>query len=278
MFGTRLGFSGTPSSLLPVDLGACHFEPGSQGRMVGVLSDPTVCVAFGETQCSPEEFLVEVAHTTPTPLALIDVGALVTGVTNKAAARVLLQHLPPRLKGVVYLDAAGRQVIVLRSAPDAPIPLSQCGLDRTERFTFYDQVHTTGIDIKQGLNASAVVTVGKDTTLRDYAQGCWRMRGLGKGQTVRLVFRKEVARLVQDSRRPEVCASGAPLQLGDVLGWLVVNAMRVESLQSVALSIQVCVGKPWWRCLSMWLPGCGAVSMMVVACVNDGCGCLFFTL
>ena len=33
------------------------------------------------------------------------------------------------------------------------------------------------MDIKQGLQACALVTLGKDMSLRDYAQGCWRMRG-----------------------------------------------------------------------------------------------------
>ena len=36
---------------------------------------------------------------------------------------------------------------------------------------FYDQVHTTGMDIKHVLNACAVLTLGKDMTFRDYAQG-----------------------------------------------------------------------------------------------------------
>ena len=37
------------------------------------------------------------------------------------------------------------------------------------RFCFYDQVHTTGTDVEHLLNATAVLTLGKDMTLRDYA-------------------------------------------------------------------------------------------------------------
>ena len=40
-----------------------------------------------------------------------------------------------------------------------------------ERFGVPDQVHTTGTDIPQPLDACAVVTLGKDMDLRDYAQG-----------------------------------------------------------------------------------------------------------
>ena len=34
LFGARIGFSGTPSNLLPIDLGDCQYEPGSDGRIV----------------------------------------------------------------------------------------------------------------------------------------------------------------------------------------------------------------------------------------------------
>lgn len=43
-----------------------------------------------------------------------------------------------------------------------------------------------GMDIKQGLSAVAAVTLGKDMTFRDYAQGAFRMRGIGKGQKVQV--------------------------------------------------------------------------------------------
>jgi hypothetical protein len=38
LFGLRLGFSGTPSHLLPVGIGKCQFEPGSSAQVVTVLS------------------------------------------------------------------------------------------------------------------------------------------------------------------------------------------------------------------------------------------------
>ena len=39
LFGLRLGFSGTPSDLLPVELGSCQYEKGSDGKMLSVLTD-----------------------------------------------------------------------------------------------------------------------------------------------------------------------------------------------------------------------------------------------
>ena len=42
LFGTRLGFSGTPADLLPDEFGACRWAEGDDARMLHVLTDPTV--------------------------------------------------------------------------------------------------------------------------------------------------------------------------------------------------------------------------------------------
>ena len=74
--------------------------------------------------------------------------------------------------------------------------LAQFGISVKRRFAFYDQVHTTGMDIQHVLNTKAVLTLGKDMTFRDYAQGAFRMRGIGRGQTIHLFVIPEVDRLV----------------------------------------------------------------------------------
>ncbi len=76
--------------------------------------------------------------------AVVDGGWVDDRFTNAQAAAVLLQHLPTDMKGVVYLDACGQQLVLLRGAADASptvLPLSQCGIGKEERFTFYDQVN-----------------------------------------------------------------------------------------------------------------------------------------
>jgi hypothetical protein len=50
LFGRRIGFSGTPSDILPVELGSCHYERGSDGKVVHFLSSAQV-VSF--VQISP---------------------------------------------------------------------------------------------------------------------------------------------------------------------------------------------------------------------------------
>ena len=65
------------------------------------------------------------------------------------------------MNGVVFLDEYDRQMVLLRKGRKV-VKLAESGLAWGERFTFYDQVHTTGMDIKQAVDACAVVTLGKD--------------------------------------------------------------------------------------------------------------------
>ena len=42
LFGRRIGFSGTPSDILPRELGQCDYERGSDGQVVHYLTSPAV--------------------------------------------------------------------------------------------------------------------------------------------------------------------------------------------------------------------------------------------
>lgn len=48
------------------------------------------------------------------------------------------------LEGVVYLDNQDRKMIVTRAGGMRPLLLADCHVPPDLRFTFYDQVHTTG--------------------------------------------------------------------------------------------------------------------------------------
>ncbi|KNC48811.1 uncharacterized protein AMSG_00592 [Thecamonas trahens ATCC 50062] len=237
LFGTRLGFSGTPSNLMPADLGRCMYEAGSDGKILHVLTSPgVVSVEVKGDAWTAKSILRDVAAMEPPAHALIDTGALITGMDNEAVARYLLAYLPEWMEGVVYLDRNDKQMILLRSGGPG-VPLSQCGVSLDKRFTFYDQVHTTGMDIKQTPNAQALLTIGKDMTFRDYAQGAYRMRGIGRGQTIQLVVIPEVANKIAEDLNAIGGARSGALEL-DVAAWLLVNSMRAESLQFIQLCLQ----------------------------------------
>lgn len=134
-------------------------------------------------------------------------------------AQYLLANGLKNFEGVVFLDEFDRKMILVR-ATGRVLKLAQCGISEKKRFAFYDQVHTTGMDIKHVLSACAVLTLGKDMTFRDYAQGkahshhlrlqsihsradslrlppgAFRMRGIGKGQTIHLYIIPEIERLM----------------------------------------------------------------------------------
>ena len=143
------------------------------------------------------------------------------------------------------LDAEDRQMLLLRSGRKV-VPLAQSGVPIHRRFSFYDQVHSTGMDIKQTPSARAALTLSKDMTFRDYAQGAYRMRGIGKGQTVELLAPPAVlglvardaalgaakparARAVEEKALPSEARARRPLR--DIVAWLHVNSMHSETLQ-----------------------------------------------
>lgn len=109
------------------------------------------------------------------------------------------------------------------------------------------------MDIKHVVNATAVITLGKDMVFRDYVQGAFRMRGLGNGQKlhvfvipeVRELMAKEEAsaieRVVDDDDEAEE-GSPRPAAQADVLkmivAWLVIQSMKSEQTQWAMLVIQ----------------------------------------
>jgi hypothetical protein len=174
VFGRRLGFSGTPSNLLPVELGECCFEEGDDGRILRTLTSPSISsVNVLSTGWSVRSVLDLIATADPPYHALVDTGALVTGYDNLAVAQYLLQHGLAGFDACIFLDAQDRKMALMRVGMIV-IRMDQCGVPLNKRFTFYDQTHTTGMDIKQHFTARAAVTLGKDMTFRDLAQGAYR--------------------------------------------------------------------------------------------------------
>lgn len=119
--------------------------------------------------------------------ACIDIGCWFRGIAAIDVAKKILEVLPPKQQGVVYINdvdvppgTKDQQVILLKGATE-PILLSESKLKPDERFTYYNVI--TGVDILQDDFARAIATIGETTILRDVEQGGWRMRGL-KGKQI----------------------------------------------------------------------------------------------
>ncbi|OEH80097.1 EF hand family protein [Cyclospora cayetanensis] len=202
LFTVRIGFSGTPSELLPCEMGKCCYEAGTDGKVLRLLSSPSVVSwELLPPEWSVASLLQLVAAPREPPFhALIDTGALISGISNYHVALVLLQLGLPHMEGVVFLDSRDRQMVLIREGWEV-LQLAQCGIATERRFSFYDHVHTTGQDIRQAADGRAFLTLGKDCTFRDVAQGAFRMRGLGRGQTLHYLIPPGVAALIEGHAR-----------------------------------------------------------------------------
>jgi len=111
------------------------------------------------------------------------------------------------------------------------------------------------MDIHQCIDARAAITLGKDMTFRDYAQGAFRMRGIGQGQTLELFIIPEVMERINKHVRLLSGAKSNQLQIAantfgndllslgpihsqapqnllvNVASWLTLNGMKSENMQ-----------------------------------------------
>eukprot|EP00939_MAST-03C_sp_MAST-3C-sp1_P003325 g3325.t1 len=255
---------------MPDDLLPCIYEPGSDGEIFNTLTDHRVVSACA-FQDLPVTFSPSSTHVVskeksgswsvrgvlrwaathdPPFHALIDTGALITGMDNSSVAKYLLEYLPPSYEGVVYIDGDDLCKVLVRESRIS-VPLSNCRIRPEFRFCFYDQVHSTGIDIKHMPIAKAAITLGKDSVYRDYAQGAYRMRRIGLGgQTVTIVLIPEVASRifedVRDKKNTRVIASreavfdlvsslDPPRLARCVVRWLLLNTIASEKIQHTQL-------------------------------------------
>ena len=133
LFSTRLGFSGTPSNLLPFELRDCQFEPGSEAQIQTTLTSPDLCDVAVLAEWSVLDLMGFVATQGPFN-ALVDTGALVTGFSNEECARWLLEHGLKHCDAAVFLNSRDEKMVVDRTrAP--PYSLNRCGVAKDRRFT-----------------------------------------------------------------------------------------------------------------------------------------------
>lgn len=158
--GKRVGFSGTPSDLLPHELGRCDYETGDDGMMLTTCLDRKIASYEVLSDSWNVDNLLEAIAKAENPRfhALIDTGALITGYSNFEVAKQLLDRGLTWCDGVVFLDDDDKQQVLVR-ATGRVVSADQCGVSLEKRFAFYDQIHTTGMDIKHVVNAVAGMNI-----------------------------------------------------------------------------------------------------------------------
>ena len=125
----RIGFSGTPNELLPQSLLPVSFAAAEEAHMLRVLTSPThTAVRTAPKGWTVPGILAWVAQgAAGTPggdsgggagrcHALIDVGALVTGLSNVEVAAALLSLGLPHCHGCAFIGAGDEKLVLLRPA------------------------------------------------------------------------------------------------------------------------------------------------------------------
>ena len=129
LVGKRVGFSGTPSDLLPLELNQCDYARGDDGKMLTtVLNEEIVSCTHIEEGWTAQSLIEKIATANnPQFHSLIDTGALITCYTNKQVAQQLLKKGLKWCDGVVFLDDRDRQQVLVR-ATGRVVNADQCGV------------------------------------------------------------------------------------------------------------------------------------------------------
>ena len=159
LFKVRLGFSGTPTNILPSSLPPVEFDGATDGKTLAILSSPhLVSLHHMMSGWTPESLLAYIAGRRPHFSALIDTAALLCGLENEeVAARLMNSPLTqPDGKGgkggkeaCVFLARGTDLPMILLKGAASAVPLEDANILPEKRFCYFDQPHTTGIDINQ---------------------------------------------------------------------------------------------------------------------------------
>ncbi|KAF5833854.1 hypothetical protein DUNSADRAFT_9691 [Dunaliella salina] len=236
--GRIVGFSGTNDNhrLLPLQVQQSDPPDASlkatNGKMLQIiLSNPkysTIAPAqipgSGASkplwQCLLEKALSEKAD------ALIDCGAILAGVSNRAAAEHILPLLDgSRFQGVCFFEPrASPPTWMVLEARGRCLPRSSAPVAERNTFAIFDDARCRGADLKLRQDAVGMVTLGPGMTKDKLMQAAGRMRLLGRGQKLQFVGTQEVSEKIQrvvssidNSTRP------SPLTSHHVLQWVMAN-------------------------------------------------------
>lgn len=174
---------------------------GSDGYIIELIEDKNTAISALDYQ-NPYQFIEGILSKSAARdrcRAIIDIRATFQGVSNIVVAQELARYLRvnnPAIKQVLYFDEDQVLCAIQVDNPAKPLILASTNVDEInrllgskpgERFTYYDQAHTVGSDITQDEMAHAIVLADDKTSMDAFLQGCMRMRGLRKSQTMEII-------------------------------------------------------------------------------------------
>lgn len=233
MYRSYQGVTGTPSNWRTMHQSLnfnASLSLGTDGITTARLKAKKISVKAVDYQ-NPSQFLNEALtkiSELDTLRAIIDVGATFRGIKNIDVAIELAQFFKDYnqkheiesaipIKYIKYFDkneagmdelyamAVGtpnRTIFSLKGKTASEID-KLLGSTPNECFTYYDQKHCRGADIRQATNAKALITVDQATLKDDFYQGIMRMRGFSGSQSVKVIVSNETKKAIA-SVNPEL--------------------------------------------------------------------------
>ena len=170
---------------------------------ITVIATPT---ANGDQ--SARDFLHSVITMNKDLSVILDCGGRLRGLSNLDVVKQLAKSSALKNKKYILffqgsdlyawsVNAQDNQIPIKLSSTDPDVIQAELdGCTPDKRFTFLDQEHTLGVDIRQSKDACAVVTVDIKTTLSAFLQAVMRMRDLENNQHVVITIDPTVASLM----------------------------------------------------------------------------------
>lgn len=242
--GRLRGFSGTADNRQLLPLKVHQYQDAklhhADGRALRSLCDPGM---GGPSQVKmlqakePQDILKEILDAECKGYSgqggkvsvLIDCGALLTGMSNREVAEAALL-LCDRFLAAIYFDDENQILVLDKDGKETP--LSKSPLQPSHPcFTYLDDKHTRGTDLRFSRFAVGAVTVCRKTTKDRLVQASMRMRSLGLGQTVVLFVDGETKRQLVHEVGGN--SENSEFSLGSVLAF--VTARTAEELKSAVV-------------------------------------------
>jgi hypothetical protein len=169
-----------------------------QSRTVRVLDTPASGEALQTT-------LNRMLNSVTNPVSIIDQGGFFKGKRNQEVAEAMFDT---RFGDGQSYQAKGVHQIIFYDSEQQIQTLSRDGnhsrtrayssrdITREHSGAFWDMQHTTGSDLKVRLDTVGLLTLSKFSIMRDLLQSAWRLRGLERGQSVRLIISRDDLKVI----------------------------------------------------------------------------------
>ncbi|KAL0573625.1 hypothetical protein V5O48_008337 [Marasmius crinis-equi] len=146
---------------------------------------------------------------------LLDVGAQILEMTNSQVAKYWLSRRQ-NVSAAVFFDERDELEVMTRDGATELLSLSPFHDHFDDCVVYLDDAHTRGTDLRLPTHWKACVTLGPKVTKDRLAQGCMRMRKLGRGQSVMFMAPNDVDTAIRKQAKK---TSGEAINSLDVIRW-----------------------------------------------------------